>query len=287
MVAVRPAYVAGHFYPGDPEACARWLDRVAQSEPVAAAVAAIVPHAGWVYSGATAALSWSAIAAYKPETVVLFGAVHGPDPNFASVWPEGAWRSPLGAVSVDEGLAGRFIEVRAAIADAGAHRGEHAIEVQVPFVQRWLPDAQIVPVGVRPGPQAAEVGRLCAVEAEAMGRRVAFVGSTDLTHYGPAFGFEPQGRGWAGIRWAKEVNDRRFIDLVVALKAEAVVAEAMAHHNACGSGAVAATIAAARARGATEYRELGHTCSAEIRGLEEADVVNSVGYEAGIFVLPE
>ena len=141
----------------------------------------------------------------------------------------------------------------------------------------------ILPIMVRPGPWAEEVGRVCAVAAGELGRRTAFVASTDLTHYGPSFGFEPHGRGERGIRWAKDVNDRRFISLVGELDAEAVVPEATTNRNACGSGAVAATIAAARTAGLDEYSELGHTCSADCDSGERGGSFDSVGYHAGVF----
>jgi len=249
------------------------------------AIGAIVPHAGWIYSGSTAALSLAGIAAYKPQTVVLFGAVHGPDPNAASVYAAGAWQTPLGPLEIDEVLARRFTAHPQIREFPAGHRYEHSIEVQLPLLKHLLPDVRIVPVSVWPGSEACVVGRLCAAAAAAYGQRVAFVGSTDLTHYGPAFGFEPHGRGLAGIRWAKEVNDRRLIALIQALDAEAIVPEAEANKNACGAGAVAATVAAMRELGVTVYRELRHTCSAETRE-EDRDPLNSVGYEAGIFPAP-
>ncbi|MEW6250599.1 MAG: AmmeMemoRadiSam system protein B [Planctomycetota bacterium] len=284
---VRPAAFAGRFYPGSPEACAQMAAECLRGAAAPPAVGAVVPHAGWVYSGAVAAKSLAGIAAFRPDTVVIFGAVHGLDRNRASLWPRGAWQTPLGELEVDEDLARRFAEDAAIVSDLDAHRYEHSIEVQLPLLKRLLPDVRIVPIGVRPGLDAAEIGRVCADKAGDYDRRVAWVGSTDLTHYGPAFGFEPYGRGAAGVRWAKEVNDRRFIALVQQLQAEALVAEAAEHHNACGPGAIAALLAAMRAIRATRYTELEHTCSADVKLGADADRADSVGYEAGVFLAPE
>jgi AmmeMemoRadiSam system protein B len=245
---------------------------------------AIVPHAGWIYSGPAAALTFTALATAEPQTVVIFGAVHTLDPNQASLYAEGSWETPLGSVAIDEELASRFAACPHIAVDPAAHRHEHSIEVQLPLVQHILGGVALVPIGVRPSDVATEVGRSCAREAARLGRQVVFLGSTDLTHYGPAFGFEPQGRGEPGIRWAKEVNDRRFIDLVAALNAEAVVPEALSNHNACGAGAVAAAIAAARELGADQYVELEHTTSADRELAEGGEPLNSVGYEAGVFI---
>ncbi|HUU97753.1 MAG TPA: AmmeMemoRadiSam system protein B [Phycisphaerae bacterium] len=283
MASERQPAVAGRFYPGTSAACEHALDELVQGLESRAAIGAIVPHAGWVYSGRTAARGIAGVTDAGPETVVIFGAVHVLDMNDASVFSEGSWATPVGSVAIDEELGRRVAQSDLVIDDPAAHRSEHSIEVEVPIIQRLMGDVAILPVMVRPGPRAAEVGVACAEAARALGRRVVFVGSTDLTHYGPAFGFEPHGQGEEGIRWAKEVNDRRFITLIEALDADGVVPEAAANYNACGAGAVAATIAAARAAGAQVYTELEHITSADRDLAEGIPPLNSVGYEAGIF----
>ena len=283
MSMMREPAFAGRFYPADAAQCSAMVDQLIPHGAVREALGALAPHAGWKYSGATAGLSLSAVAAAQPETVIIFGAVHVRDSNEASLFAAGSWRTPLGVLRVDESLAKRVLSCGHIQSDPAIHRNEHSIEVELPFLQRLVGGMMILPIMVRPGPWAAEVGRVCATAAGELGRRVAFVASTDLTHYGPSFGFEPQGRGERGIRWAKDVNDRRFIALVAAMDAEAVVPEATKNRNACGSGAVAATIAAARTAGLNEYSELEHTCSAECDLGEGGFPLDSVGYHAGVF----
>lgn len=284
MTAERHATFAGRFYPGDRAGCARMFAEMFGDAEAPAGCGAVVPHAGWIYSGAPAALGWAGIAAYAPEVVVIFGAEHLPDPHSASVFPRGGWRTPMGIAEIDERLAQPFVLGHAARPAPEMHAQEHSIEVQIPLMQHVLPGVKFVPVMVRPGPEAVEVGRRCAKIAQELGVRAAFVGSTDLTHYGPAFGFEPEGRGWVGIRWAKDVNDRRMIDLIAAGRAEEVVPEAAAHRNACGSGAVAALLGAMQVLGVDDYHELQHRHSAEVRAADDPAPLNSVGYESGIFV---
>jgi AmmeMemoRadiSam system protein B len=284
MSAIREAAVAGRFYPASRRECELAIE--AMIRPLDLAVqplGAIVPHAGWVYSGATAASSIIAISQAKPETIVIFGAVHRMDRNDASVYPSGSWETPLGTTRIDGQLAERVAHCDNVVADPAAHRYEHSIEVQLPLIQKIVGDVMIVPIGVRPGHLAAEIGRSVAGAARDLGRRVQFLGSTDLTHYGPAFGFMPHGGDEMGVRWAKEVNDRRFVDLMAKLDADAVVPEAALNHNACGAGAVAATIGAVRVFGATGYIELEHTTSADAELRGGGRPVNSVGYEAGVF----
>lgn len=280
---LRQPAVAGRFYPAERAACEHLLRQFLESFQPQPCSGGIAPHAGWVYSGQAAALVLACVAAAKPETVVLFGAVHGPDRNPASMYPAGAWSTPFGEVPIDEQLAEAMSRADLVVPAPGEHDGEHAIEVQVPILAFVAPGVRIVPISVRPGPEAVTVGRWCAAAAARTGKRVAFVGSTDLTHYGPLFGFESHGRGSGGAQWARDVNDRRMVTLIAQMRASDVIAEAALHHNACGPGAIAATLSAMTAIGATQYVELLHMCSADVH---PDDLANSVGYEAGIFVQP-
>lgn len=283
IARVRPPAFAGRFYPRRADACAEMLKRLRPEAPPPVSIGGLVPHAGWVYSGPTAALTIASVAAGKPETVVIFGAVHVHDRNEASLFDSGAWETPLGSLVVDEELAraiARCPHVRVA---PDVHAEEHSIEVELPLIQAYLGDVRIIPLMVRPGRRAPEIGRWVAKAAQDMSRRVAFLASTDLTHYGPAFGFEPAGRGEIGIRWAKSVNDRRFLDLVGQLDADGVVPEAAVSRNACGAGAVAATLGAIQAYAHARHIELAHTCSAEVERSHGECPVNSVGYASVVF----
>jgi len=280
----RTPAVAGRFYPGDREGCARALAELTAELKQGAAVGAIVPHAGWIYSGRTAAKGLAAIADGGAETIILFGAAHRRTGQIGSVYVGGAWETPVGDIEIDTEVAESIAGLTGFLADTDAHSHEHSIEVQLPILRHLMPNARIVPVMMLPVEDSTAMGRQAAEVAAKMGRRVAFVGSTDLTHYGPAFAFEPAGPGPAGLRWAKEENDRRVISLISRLNAAGVIAEAAAHHNACGAGAVAATIGASMAAGATHYEEIEHITSAESSAGRGADGRNAVGYEAGAFL---
>ena len=103
----------------------------------------------------------------------------------------------------------------------------------------------------------------------------SLLGSTDLTHYGPSYDFAPEGSGEAAVRWVREVNDRRFIDAVVALDGEEAVRLALRERSACSAGAAAAAIAFARAGGATAARLLHYRTS-----LDVMPAASFVGYAA-------
>jgi AmmeMemoRadiSam system protein B len=284
MSITRQPAVAGRFYPASEAECLRMLDEMLRPvEFLGQPVGAVVPHAGWVYSGATAALGVAAIARAQPDTIVIFGAVHTMDVNHASVAVSGAWLTPLGSLQIDEELARRVADTPHITDSPAAHMHEHSIEVQLPLIQHIVGHVRILPISVRPGTLAPEIGRTVAQQTLESGRKAVFLASTDLTHYGPAFGFEPHGHGLEGVRWAKDVNDRRFVELIKALDADGVISEAEMNHNACGAGAVAAGIAAALELGADAYVELEHTTSADLELESGGHPANSVGYEAGVF----
>lgn len=288
---VREPVVAGRFYPSRSDECRRDLasclpSAEAASQPTGRIVGGIVPHAGWMCSGAVAAQVIDAIARHsRPTTVVIFGAVHVMGVRRASVFASGAWQTPLGEVRVDERLAERIASASSLIeADPYAHEREHSIEVQLPFLQHVLPGVRIVPIMVPPDAQAHVVGGIVARTCRDSRVDVVYLGSTDLTHYGPGYDFTPHGIGPAALTWAKEKNDRRMLDLILAMQADAVVGEARTHQNACGSGAIAATIAACAAAGATTATLLQHTTSFEVLSSRFREApTDAVGYAGIVF----
>ncbi len=287
-MSVRQPVVAGQFYPGTRAGCVRKIEaclpaRLPDDLP-ARIVAGIVPHAGWDYSGPTAAKLFGAIRSqFAPQTFVLFSAMHRWGATRPAVYARGAWATPLGEAQVDDDLAQAVLEEGAGLlVDAPeAHAGEHSAEVQIPFIQHLFPDARILPILVPPSEQAVAAGEAVARAVADANREIVLVGSTDLTHYGVQFyGFAPAGVGEPALTWAM-ANDQRVIDLMLTMQAEAIVPEAEAHHNACGGGAAAATVAAARALGAQKGVLLEHTTSHHVMGLGPA--ANFVGYAAVAF----
>jgi MEMO1 family protein len=285
---VRKPIVAGRFYPLSPDACRVALaDYVAAEAPAPslpkALQAGIVPHAGWMCSGRVAGRVFGALAtAGQPDTVVLFGAVHRWSGQRAALFPEGFWETPLGRVAIDEELAAAVRRESSAIVDEpAAHAEEHSLEVQTPFVQWVFPTARILPIMVPFTTSMAEIGTAVVRGLRATGRAAAIIGTTDLTHYGPAYGFTPKGVGPAGLKWAREVNDQRMVDLVANLAVEEIAPEALANRNACGPGAVTATVAAALALHATRAAVLAQTSSAEVLGGYHDDAVGYVGIVFG------
>ena len=181
----------------------------------------------------------------------------------------------------------------AAVSNPEAHLCEHSIEVQVPFIQYLFAGARILPIIVPPidaavalGTQIGQIISRQSRQGSPAGeqKKIVCIGSTDLTHYGPRYGFAPKGTGKEGLEWAEKVNDKEFIDLALQLEAEGLLANAAENSNACGPGAAAATVAAARTLGCQQGLLLAHTTSNKVMlermGPTSAD---AVGYAAIVF----
>ena len=266
---VRPSVRAGSFYDAHPDKCRRHADKLLAEADLpdnlpARLFGGLVPHAGWVFSGRVAARTFKALAATGDVgTLVIFGADHTGAVRRGEVYDSGAWNTPLGDAEVDEKLAAALLKAAECLrANQNAHDYEHSIEVQVPLVQALWPEAKIVPIAVPPAELACEVGRAVGRTIREGFPRARVVGSTDLTHHGGHFG-SPGGRGKTGVEWAV-ANDRRMLDVIEAMEAENVIVEAQRRQNACGAGAIAATIAACREMGASRGVVLEYTNSYQV-----------------------
>jgi hypothetical protein len=286
----RQPYRAGSFYEAEPKACRRsataMVNAAALPEDLPEVLyGGLVPHAGWVFSGRTAAATLKALARRgRLERVVLFGADHWGLADGAAVYDKGAWGTPLGEVPIDEEMAQVLLK-SCSLLDArpNAHGREHSLEVQLPLMQVLSPQVRIVPVNVSPSDQAAQVGRQIGEALREHFPQASVVGSTDLTHYGPQYGFTPGGVGPGGVQWAKE-NDQRLLKLIQSMQADQIVGETSARQNACGGGAIAAALAACAALGATRGLCLEYTTSADVmEKVYRAASDDAVGYAAVVF----
>ena len=289
------------FYPAEPVQCQRLARQLVFGAPGEATAAgltsaasatasrrwagAIVPHAGWIASGAIAGESLRTLARSlqaPPQVVVVFGAVHTPiDLPLAALDSFARWAVPGGESPVARELGERLTRTSDLFAvDDRLHTREHAVEVELPLIQAAWPSASVLPVEVPLIEDAEVIGRRAAEAVRASGLRAVFLASSDLTHYGPAYGFTPAGVGAQGLNWAKD-NDRRLLDLVVALAVDRIVPEVKARANACGGGAIAAMLSAVRELGATQAEVLRHANSFEtLAGVAPQRPVDAVGYAA-------
>lgn len=297
----RRSIADGRFYPGSGEECRCAAVRLFESATLPASLPAklfggLVPHAGWSFSGRLAAMTLKALLddggeSCEQKTVILFGADHTGVVQMGEVFDTGVWETPIGDVAIDEPLGAELLgsELCAGLlrSNPAAHTHEHSLEVLLPLIATITPKAKILPLAVPPDVKAADIGRAVGLtlKARAGGGNVVIIGSTDLTHYGGHFGHFPGSRA-SGLQsevFARK-NDRRILDIIEAMDCDAIVPEASINRNACGSGAIAATMAAVKQLGATQAKILGYTNSYEImHGRDESADDTTVGYASVVF----
>ncbi len=277
---VRAADFAGAWYPDSHRSVLAMLDafdgecpRVENAPEAAAVRALIVPHAGWTYSGRTA---WSAFRRALSDRValaVVFGGHLAPGSR-PILHDCAEWETPVRTLARDDAafealrpLAGFAIETER------RYRRDNGIELVLPMVAAAWPNARIVALGIPPTDEGAALG-------EAIGRTLTdrtdaiFIGSTDLTHYGPSYGFTPRDIGERAHEWVFEENDAEFVRCAEAVDAHALIESARVRQNACCAGAAAAAVAAA---GAQRGYVTDRTTSHEKSGGRPVDFVGYAG----------
>jgi AmmeMemoRadiSam system protein B len=251
MLIRKPA-VAGQFYPGGRQDCINEIEEYLSAANITTPlpetiVSAIVPHAGWVFSGDLACKAFAAIKKQNKEvnTFVIFGTPHSYFSDLPAVYNFGKWITPLGEIDIDDDLAEKVIKTGIALSNTSVHRNEHSIEVQVPIIQHLFPTAKILPILMPPTVQSIEMAEELGDILQRLNKKVVCIGSTDLTHYGPRYGFEPVGVGIDAIQWSSKVNDKKFIDAALKMVSRDLLLTTAEHCNACGPGAAAAAVSVA------------------------------------------
>jgi len=279
--AAREPAVAGQFYPGDQARLAAAIDADlarAQAPLGPRPVALVAPHAGYVFCGRILAEAWRQARPHRYGLIVLLGTNHS-DPGFtrASVWDGGPWRTPLGAAAVDARAAAALLaaDPRDCVARPATHRGEHSIEVQVPWAQRLFPGVPILPVVVASeDPELCErVGR--ALAAAVRGRDALIVASSDLSHY-PA---QADARAVDGATLAAvAAMDAAGLQRVIGAQMRRGVRGLAT--CACGEAPILVAMAAARELGATRGAVIAYGNSGDV---PEGGSSRVVGYGAVAF----
>lgn len=266
----RAAALAGLWYPGDATSCREAIEAHVRDAPEAAEdVRGLVgPHAGWAYSGDCAGKAYGALAARRGdvELAVVFGSHRGPNGPH-TIFRGHAWETPLGPIETDRELADRLAsELGLADEPAAPLRADNGVELHLPFVRWAFPRARLLMIGPGASPFAIRIGRRVGELVRAARRDAVFLGSTDLTHYGPSYGFSPAGSGARAVQWVREDNDAVFLDALLAADARGVLERGLERQSACCPGAVAATLEALRAYGHTPEPVLvDHVLSCDVR----------------------
>jgi AmmeMemoRadiSam system protein B len=271
----RPAAVAGTWYPGSAGALTREVDGYVQRAgewPGGAIRAVIAPHAGLMFSGPVGAYAYKAAATQSFDVAVLVGPSHFVGFDGVALFPDGAFVTPLGDARIDDRGA-RAISASPIVRSLPqAHQREHSLEMQLPFLQRLLPDVPIVPLLIGHQTRETILALAGALATAFRDRRALLVASTDLSHYFDA-------------RRAQEL-DARVLARIDAFDPDGLLdlfeqypEQERGRHVACGGGAAIAVMMAARALDARSGRVLHYAHSGDVSG----DYDGVVGYVAAAF----
>jgi AmmeMemoRadiSam system protein B len=263
----RPAAVAGSWYPDHPARLAGEVDRYLEQADLAPVVrprALIAPHAGLMYSGPVAAFAYKLLRNATYGAAVLVGPSHFVPFEGVSIWEAGEWETPFGPVAVDAPLATAVRTACPHVIDLpAAHRREHSLEMQLPFLAHVLPGVPIVPLvmGAQTRDTSFALGdALAQVLANVSNdSNVLLIASSDLSHYENAV--------------TASRMDAIMVRHVEALDAEGLMA-ALEHEprHACGGGPMVSVLHAARLLGASSSRVLRYADSGDVSGDKSAVV---------------
>lgn len=265
---IRPPAVAGLFYPGESSALIRELDRcLSSSAAKQKAMAIVVPHAGYRYSGAVAGEVYGSVE--LPERFIILSPNHTGEGFPYALMSEGTWLTPLGPAAIDHELATRFGQRCPLLKDdLGAHRREHSLEVQLPFLQRLRKHFSFVPLtlGYISYGKCEAIGRALAQTIRETPEPVLIIASSDMNHY------ENQK--------TTDKKDALAIREIEKLDAKSLY-ETVSREGISMCGIIPATVAliASRELGAKKAKLTRHATSGDITGEFES----VVGY-AGIVI---
>ena len=265
---LRNPYVAGYFYPGSASEIksmmAKFVDKNAPKEDV---IGLLVPHAGYQYSGAVTGATVSRVK-FK-DTFIIMGPTHSGLGKPFSVWTEGTWKTPLGEVEVDTALAKQMVAISKYLEDdRRAHQEEHAVEVQLPFLQYIKPDVKIVPVILSGAPASAykEIGRDIARAIRELKTEAVIMASGDMTHYEP--------------HEVARDKDMKAVEAMLALNEDELTQRyRRLNISMCAYGPVVTLMAAAKELGANSAELVKYQTSGDATG----DFGTVVGYAGVIF----
>lgn len=260
----RPA-VAGRFYPAKPEVLMRQLDQylAAQGDACAkmeGALGCVVPHAGYMYSGHVAGAVFERLP--SRATYIILCPNHTGRGVPLAIMSAGEWLTPLGPVTIDAKLAASLQHAcHLLMEDAKAHEDEHAIEVQLPFLQRQVGAFTFVPIAIGVSRYAAleTLGHGMAQALKSSTVPVLIVASSDMNHYEPDH--------------ITRVKDRKAIDRILALDPPGLYE--IVHQediSMCGYGPAVAMLTAAKDLGASRAELVRYATSADTSGDRSAVV---------------
>ncbi|UCB46961.1 MAG: AmmeMemoRadiSam system protein B [Spirochaetota bacterium] len=261
--------LAGAWYPGVEKEIRKtiegYIGKIEVPDEKYSGKGGIVPHAGWYFSGKVAFwVLYSISKVNNPELIFVFGMhlpPHGPDYIFI----DDGYETPIGRIPVNQEAANLLYDSYDFIKEDAVHYSQdNTVEIQLPFIKHLFPEASIVTVGVSPTERATAIGEKAEEISKKLGLNSCYIGSTDLTHYGPNYAFAPQGTGPESVSWVRDKNDKMIVESFLNADADKVISQALSSKNACCPGAATAAIAASKKAGCERGILVTYTTSYDV-----------------------
>ncbi|MFH1824343.1 MAG: AmmeMemoRadiSam system protein B [Candidatus Firestonebacteria bacterium] len=264
MKKIRKRYLPEGWYPIDKDECKQeignFIEKNKKKNVVSnCKIGGVVPHAGWYFSGEIATLVYMNLEKLKPDLVVVFGG-HLASSDEPLIVTDDAWETPLGEIEIDKNIINDLVKKIHFDTDEW---GDNTIEVQLPFIKYFFSNSKILPIRLPPSEKAIKVAENLTSLLEEKDVNFISIGSSDLTHYGPNYGFLSHGTGKSALEWVKK-NDEELIDLAVNMHHEKVIEHANNNDSACSAGAMAGVVAMAKKFGINKGILLEYKTSYEV-----------------------
>lgn len=263
MKKIREPQVAGMFYPSDPKELKTqikgYLNNVKIEEDLGHVAGIVSPHAGYVYSGKTAAYAYKTIENQKFNNVIVISPSHREYFQGVSIYSGDAYRTPLGDIPINKSLREKIISENSLIfSGLEGHGPEHALEVQLPFLQVLLPNFQLIPMVI--GDQRKEfIFELADILYKNIDEHTLLVASSDLSHF-----YSKSRANHLDTKVIDHINDFKYDELQSDLESKRC--------EACGGGGIVALLKALKMKDYKNSKVIAHTDSGDITG-DDSEVV--------------
>lgn len=274
----RKGLLRGTWYPDTKEECEMFISSGTKHIKIDKKIfGGIVPHAGWYFSGETAKIIIEALSHMNPDLVIVFG-MHMAEGEKIRIMTNGAYETPVGDLFVCTDLVKEIEKDTDFIPETpDDFIPDNTIEVQLPFIRHFMGEVEVFCCGLPPDESSFEFGRKVGKKALELGKKTVVIGSTDLTHYGPSYGFMPYGKSSEAYEKVKNFNDKKMISLIENMDYSGIISDSRVNMNACCSGAAAGAVGCALSLGAKKG-----VCADYSNSCEKRKSDSFVGY-AGIY----
>lgn len=267
-MALRKRNLPRGWYPWDGKDCKKEIESYLEgwAPPPALSVkglGGIVPHAGWYFSGRLAARVFSSLkSGRKVDLVAVYGG-HLSSEDLPRIVTEESWETPFGDIEIHTDFVKNLMK-KIETKKENPSSGDNTIEIQLAMVKHFFPEAKLLAIRSPVSLKAKTLGEAVAEIARKEGIHMIAIGSTDLTHYGPNYGFLTKGIGPSAVEWVRKENDKGLIDCALKMDTEGILKHALENDSACSAGAAASAMATCKSLGAEKGKLLDYYTSYDI-----------------------